>query len=332
LSTSSIFAERASVRLVDLEPDTKTFRQEVLEGLGSSPKFIPSKFFYDDRGSRLFEQITKLEEYYPTRTEAAIMRANIGTIAQVIGPNVQLIEFGSGNGEKVRYLLNNLEAPARYVPIDISRTMLLKSAESLAREYPGLEVAPVCADYTDSVTLPPSQARTEKTVVFFPGSTIGNFQPNEAEAFLHRTRALVGDTGALLIGVDLKKNIDRLNRAYNDSLGVTAQFNLNLIRRIAREFNSEIHEEDFEHLAFYNENEGRIEMHLVSKRDHQVCLAGTGVEFAKGEHIITEYSYKYSVEEFTSLASGAGFVPHSMWTDSERLFGVFYFVAAANAG
>ena len=309
----------------DLAPGEESFRDAVLNGLGRTPKSIPCKFFYDARGSALFEEICRLPEYYPTRTEVAILEKNAAAIAAQIGPNSRLIEFGSGASTKARILLRALDRPAAYVPVDISREHLRDAAISLAEDFPSLPVVAVCADYTRAFPLPPLPGPSGKRVGFFPGSTIGNFEPDAAVDFLANYGRTLGPGGEMLIGVDLKKDSAILNAAYNDRAGVTAAFNLNLLERINRELDGDLDIDRFEHVAFYNETEGRIEIYIRSLANQEAWITGTPILFASGELIHTEYSYKYSVPEFRALALRAGFRPVDTWTDPAKLFSVHYF-------
>jgi L-histidine Nalpha-methyltransferase len=309
----------------DLAPGEESFRDAVLNGLGRTPKSIPCKFFYDERGSALFEAICRLPEYYPTRTEIAILEQNAVAIAAQIGPHTHLIEFGSGASTKARILLRALERPAAYVPVDISREHLRDAAVSLAEDFPSLSVVAVCADYTRPFALPPLPGPTGKRVGFFPGSTIGNFEPAAAVDFLANYAGILGPGGEMLIGVDLKKEPAILDAAYNDRAGVTAKFNLNLLERINRELDGDLDIDRFEHVAFYNETGGRIEIYIRSLANQEAWIAGKPILFAKGELIHTEYSYKYSVPEFHALAGRAGFRPVDTWTDPAALFSVYYF-------
>jgi dimethylhistidine N-methyltransferase len=320
-----------AIQLVDLEPQRDDFRAEVLAGLHQPRKELPCKFLYDERGAQLFDQICELDEYYPTRTEFGIMRASIGEMAAMVGPHCCLVEYGSGSSTKSRMLLGALREPATYIPIDISRVQLLEAATANAEIYPNLEVLPVCADYTEHLTLPVSRYPAARRVVYFPGSTIGNFHPREAQGFLERIAAIGGQRGALLIGVDLKKDPVRLHRAYNDRKGVTAAFNLNLLARINRELGADFQLDQFRHYAFYNPHHGRIEMHLASLRDQRVRLDGCELSFATGETIWTESSYKYTLDEFARLAHAAGFDVRHVWTDREHLFSVQYLTVRGSA-
>jgi len=316
---------RARFTFHDLAPGEESFRDAVLRGLGRTPKSIPCKFFYDARGSALFEAICRLPEYYPTRTEVAILEENTAEIAAQIGPHSRLIEFGSGASTKARILLRALDQPAAYVPVDISRELLRDAAASLAEDFPSLAVVAVCADYTRAFQLPPLPGPNGKRVGFFPGSTIGNFEPDAAVDFLANYARILGPGGEMLIGVDLKKDPAILERAYDDPAGVTAQFNLNLVERINRELDGDLDISRFEHVAFYNDIEGRIEIYIRSLANQEAWIAGTPILFAKGELVHTEYSYKYSVLEFRALAGRAGFSPVDTWTDPAQLFSVHYF-------
>lgn len=312
------------IRMHDLAPDPENILQEVVEGLGGDQKTLPPKLFYDERGSELFARICELPEYYPTRTEARIMREHAPEMARAIGPAAMLIEYGSGTADKTRILLDHLDSPAAYVPIDISCEHLMESSAAIAARYTGLSVLPVCADYDQPFEIPVPAVPVSKRVVYFPGSTIGNFHPPDAEAFLRRMACRAGPQGALLIGVDLKKDSSVLHDAYNDSQGVTAAFNLNVLARLNREIGSDFDLDRFAHRAFYNDVDGRIEMHLVSLADQRVSIGGEPVAFRKGETIWTESSYKYTVDEFARLASWAGLSLEQVWTDDDDLFSVHY--------
>src|SRR5580698_7872345 len=281
--------------LHDLEPSVGAFLAELLRGLLQRQKSIAAKFFYDEMGSQLFDEICTLEEYYPTRTEMSILREKAAEICSLIGPDCRLVELGSGSSAKTRILLDHLQAPAAYVPVDIALEQLLQSSARLALVYPELCITPVCADFTTAFTLPEMPSPVRRTVAFFPGSTIGNLEPAEAEDFFRKIAILCGADGGLLIGVDLKKDPLTLERAYNDARGVTARFNLNLLTRINRSFGAGIRQDEFQHHAFYNEEFSRIEMHLVSLAEQTIQLNGTGFSLQEGEHIVTEHSYKYSV-------------------------------------
>lgn len=313
----------------DLHPEPAAFRAEVTAGLRRTPKTIPPKFFYDKRGSELFDEICRLDEYYPTRTEIGLLERHAAEMAEVIGDGTVLIEFGSGSSIKIRLLLDRLPKLAAYVPIDISKEHLLASASELVREFPFLKVEAVCADYTRPLELPEfdHELNGKRRCVFFPGSTIGNFEPEAAEIFLRQAAALVGPGGGLLIGVDLKKDAEVLHAAYNDARGVTADFNLNLLARINQEAGGKFDLSTFSHQAFYNPDAGRIEMHLVSDRAQTVGIGDETFEFAAGETIHTENSYKYDVAQFRELAGRAGFVERKLWVDDRRWFSLGYFEA-----
>lgn len=309
------------------KPDVETFqtdfKRDVLDGLQKKQKSLPSKYFYDERGSELFEEICELDEYYLTDTEIEILQTYIGEITDAVGSNSLIIEFGSGSSTKTRLLLEELENVAGYVPVDISRDFLLEEAEKLREEFPELDIKPIAADYTKPFKID-SNGHVERRVIFYPGSTIGNFTPNRAKQFLIHSADLLQKSGGLLIGVDLKKDPEILRKAYNDSKGVTAEFNKNLLRRINRELDADFDLEQFQHRAFYNEEEGRVEMYLVSLDDQVVTVADEKIDFKKGEMIHTENSYKYSPEEFEELLS-EGYDLKVTWKDSNDLFAVYYF-------
>ena len=319
---------RARFSLLDLKPDSGSFLHDVVEGLSKPRKALSPKYFYDERGSALFEAICELPEYYPTRTEMGIMREHVGEMAARLGPECMLIEYGSGSGRKTRVLIAAL-APVAYLPIDIAREQLEHSAAGLKADFPGLKVLAICADYSRPLVLPDVEnPPARRRVVYFPGSTIGNFALPEAREFLREARTTVGTGGAMLVGVDLKKDEALLNAAYNDAQEVTAAFNLNLLTRINRELGADFDPGSFHHRAFYNAALSRIEMHLVSEKQQTVAIAGHRFEFAPGETIHTENSCKYSVAEFQALARSAGFVPEHCWTDAGDLFAVHYLAAA----
>jgi dimethylhistidine N-methyltransferase len=313
------------VALLDLEPARSDFLEQALAGLSTSPRTLPSKFFYDERGSDLFQQICELPEYYVTRTETEILRRYIPQMAASIGENAEIVGFGTGAGIKTRMLLEHLENPSAYVPVDISKQRLTDSAEALSREMPALEVLPVCADYLQSLTLPIPARKPEHIAVFFPGSTIGNMEPHIARDFLQRVARLCGHSGGLIIGVDLQKPREILEPAYNDRTGVTAEFNRNLLVRANRELGADFDLKRWRHRAIYNEKASRIEMHLLSDGKQIVHLGGREFDFAHDEKIITEFSYKHTIEGFTALAASAGFLPPRVWTDAKGFFAVFHF-------
>ncbi|MCH8805400.1 MAG: L-histidine N(alpha)-methyltransferase [Planctomycetes bacterium] len=312
------------VQLVDFEPCEGGFLRDVLDGLGQTPKTLPCKYFYDERGSRLFDAICELDEYYLTRTEIAIMRDNGRAIGRAIGPGCCLVEFGSGSSVKTRLLLDHLDDPVACILIDISRKHLLESAAELADQYPDLQVIAVCADFASNCELPCPRRAAARRAVYFPGSTIGNFRPADAEQLLRRIARIVGRGGGLLIGADLKKDRETLERAYNDRAGVTSAFNLNLLHRINRELGADFDLDAFRHRATYNAAHGRIESHLVSRRAQTVRLNGSVFRFERGETIHTESSHKYSLDGFRALADRAGFDVQDVWTDERGLFSVQY--------
>lgn len=317
-----------TLALHDFEPRLDSFHDEVIAGLTQDVKTLPCKFFYDEYGSQLFDQICGLPEYYPTRTEMAIMRDSAADMVARLGPDCRLVEYGSGSSLKTRILLDHAPDLASYVPVDISREHLRKSACALASAYPTLEILPVCADYTQPFTLPWGRRPVRHSAVYFPGSTVGNFHPAQAQAFLTQIADLCGAGGGLLIGVDLKKSPAILEPAYNDARGVTAAFNLNLLTRINRELGGDFALDQWAHDALYNPLEGRIEMHLVSQANQRVQIGDTAVRFRAGETIHTECSYKYSLEDFDCLAQRSGWTVQRVWTDPQQLFSVQYLTAA----
>ena len=305
-----------------------SLREDVIAGLSLPQKTLSPKYFYDATGSRLFDAICRLREYYPTRCELALTRRNLEDIARFTGRGAELIEYGSGASVKTRLLLGALR-PAAYVPVDISEAALQGAAGRLAREFPWLELHAVVGDFMQPLRLPVYRRRSRRRrVVYFPGSTIGNLTPEEAHAFLRMTRGQVGARGAMLVGVDLKKDANILHAAYNDARGVTAAFNLNLLARINRELGGDFDLRRFAHYAFYNAALGRIEMHLVSLAKQTVAIGGHRFGFDTGESIHTENSCKYSIEEFRTLALAAGFRTERVWQDGRKYFGLFALVAA----
>jgi len=303
----------------------------VLRGLRQSRKQLPCKFFYDRIGSQLFDRICELPEYYLTRTELGILQSNVNEMARAAEEQCLLVEYGSGSSLKTRLLLEHLHNPAAYVPLDISREHLLDAAGRLSALFPALRVLPVCADYTRAFDLPRCEGAS-RTVVYFPGSTIGNFDPHEARAFLRSAAERCGPGGGLLIGVDLKKDPAVLHAAYNDAAGLTAAFNLNLLTRINRELDGTFEINRFAHYAFYNPRLGRIEMHLVSRAAQTVSVANHRFVFREGETIFTESSYKYTPDEFQSLATAGGWAVEKVWTDAQRAFSVQYLTVRSIAG
>lgn len=318
----------AAPALVSREDDAARtqFYADVVAGLGARPKSIPCKYFYDERGCRLFEAIVRTPEYYPTRAEIEILTLNAPEIGDLTGRGAHLVEFGSGSSHKVRLLLKSMPAPASYIAVDIAEDYLHKSAGALAREFPDLAVLALAADFTRPFTLP-AVARDGRRIGFFPGSTIGNFTPEDARAFLRRCAKLLGPGGGLIVGVDLKKDPILLEAAYNDSAGVTADFNLNILRRANRELGANFDLGRFAHRAVYNQNLGRIEMYLDSTATQAAHVGDRPFTFVNGESIHTENSYKYTAPEFEALARAAGFTPGRCWTDRRKLFSVHYLVA-----
>ena len=303
--------------------DREEFRRALLAGLSRSPRAISPKFLYDSRGSELFDQICELPEYYLTRTETEILKRHAADIASRAGPGRALIEFGSGSSVKSRLLLDAMDGLALYSPLDISRQHLDQTAAGLRRDYPALRIEPICADYMHPVGLPVIASGAPR-LGFFPGSTIGNLEPHEAEIFLRRARDLLGDGGALVLGVDLKKDPQRLHDAYNDSAGVTAAFTLNLLRRTNRELEATFDLDAFVHDAFYNPVEGRIEIYIRSLIRQSAQVAGRQFDFAEGERVHAEYSYKYDDAGIAALAQAGGFSVSKTWTDEKQLFAVVY--------
>jgi dimethylhistidine N-methyltransferase len=306
----------------------ENFREEVLHDLSRSPRQLPCKFFYDERGSQLFQQICDLPEYYITRTEIEILELHGAEMATALGPQIELIGLGTGAGTKTRILLEELRDPVVYVPIDISKEQLEESCTRFRQKFPTLQILPVAADYLEPFELPLPRKLSSRSVVYFPGSTIGNFEPEAAGEFLTRLVDLAGDGGGLLIGVDLQKDRHVLEAAYNDSAGVTAQFNKNLLNRINRELGGDFDLAHWQHYAIYNPAEGRIELYLISETDQAAKIGGPTFQFRAGEKILTEYSYKHTIGGFITLARQAGFHFQQVWTDDARWFGVFYFTVA----
>lgn len=297
------------------------FAADLIVGLAANPKSIPPKYFYDERGSELFEAITHLPEYYPTRTEIAILRENAMAIARHCPPGSALIEFGAGSSAKARIILQAARQVNAYVPVDISAEYLSREAERIERELPTVEVLPVVADFTHAFELP-AELRERRRVGFFPGSTIGNFEPRDAARFLRHAIRLLGTGATLIVGVDLDKDVEVLRAAYNDSAGVTAAFNINLLQRMRDELGAEVDVDAFDHYAFYNRGCSRIEMHLVSRTAQLIRLCGKTFELRRGETIHTENSYKYTLDSFRALATEAGCHPAALWTDPQTYFSV----------
>ena len=299
-------------------------QNEILEGLRQPQKTLPSKYFYDELGSQLFDEICKLPEYYPTRTEQEIMTQYIDAMSRLIGPQALLIELGSGSSQKTRTLLAHLPDLVGYIPIDISAEHLMQSAADIKALFPHLNVFPISTDYEANFDLPQLNQQPLNSVVYYPGSTIGNFHPEEAAAFLRHMRAVCGQDCTFLIGVDLKKDHETLHLAYNDRAGVTADFNLNILTHLNHKFGAHFDRAQFKHEAFYNADAGRIEMHLVSLRQQQIQILGEEVDFEAGECIWTESSYKYTPAEFAAVAAEAGLQVKKLWTDENSLFSVQY--------
>lgn len=312
--------------VIAAKPCRRAFLDDVVRGLRRSPKCLPCKYLYDEAGSELFDRICRLPEYYLTRAELAMMRNNADGIARQLGAGVQLIEYGSGSSIKTRLLLDHLPLPAAYVPVDISREHLEATAADLARVYPHVEILPVCADFTDHFDLPEPVERPSRVVVYFPGSTIGNFELEEANVLLGQIADVCGSGGGLLIGVDLKKDVRIIEAAYNDAHGVTAEFNRNVLRRINRELDGDFRLDRFRHQAVYNAHRGRVEIGLVSECRQTVTISGQVFRFDPGEEIRTEHSHKYTIDEFTEMAGRVGFALSRYWTDPARRFAVLYFV------
>ena len=315
-------AAAPTARLIDLRPDVGNFREDVVDGLVAATKHIPPKYFYDERGSALFDRITRLPEYYPTRTEIAILEEHAEDAAALLGRRWELIELGSGSSRKVRIILDAAAGAGTYVPIDISREALRAASNQIARAYPHIRVIAVCADYTQPLALA-RQDPLARRVVFFPGSTIGNFEPQQAVAFMRNVRKSLRQGDLFLVGADLQKAPSILHAAYNDAAGVTASFNTNLLNRMNRELSATFDPRQFEHVAFYDVRQGRIEMHLRSLLDQTVRVAGIEVSFRAKETIHTENSYKYTREGFNAMAEEAGFRARDVWTDEGKLFSVW---------
>ncbi len=308
-------------------PQSDDFLADVLEGFAKTPKSLSPKYFYDTEGARLFEAICETREYYITRAEMALLRSCADEIAEAAGAEIVLVEFGSGALKKIRILLEALRSPRGLIAIDISRAQLIENAARLAEDFPACPIGAICADFTKPVSLLKAPMAGRR-IGFLPGSTIGNLSPDEGVAFLSSVRQSLGEAGALLIGVDLKKSARRLEAAYNDRGGLTAAFNLNILKRIARELHAEIFCESFVHEAFYNEAAGRVEMHLRATKPQVISLNGRSFQVKEGERIHTENSYKYEIGEFHALSARAGFRARGVWTDSDHLFSLHWLEAA----
>jgi dimethylhistidine N-methyltransferase len=321
----------APARVIEPYPSSSTFAADVMGGLKAEPKRLPAKYFYDSAGALLFDRITTLPEYYPTRTELGILNDNAAAMAQLFPPRGALIEFGSGSSAKASIMLAAAPQLAAYCPVDISSEFLHREAELLQKRFSQLAVVPIDADFTRPFELPPDIAALPRAG-FFPGSTIGNFEPHEACTFLRNASKVLGRGAVFVIGVDLVKDRAVLNAAYNDADGVTAKFNLNVLARINRELGANFNLKCFEHHAFFNRERSRIEMHLASVKRQKVKIGGETIEFRPGETIHTENSYKYTTKSFGALARGSGWTVHALWTDAEKYFAVYALVQPADAG
>jgi dimethylhistidine N-methyltransferase len=308
----------------ETEAALHTMLRDVVEGLSRNRKTLPSKYFYDERGSKLFDDICELDEYYVTRTESTLMKQQVGDIASAVGSNALLVEYGSGSSLKTRLLLRNLIAPAGYVPIDISGDYLSQVGHSLKAEFPNIEVMPVVADFTKSFEVPSPTSKEFRRVIYFPGSTIGNFPREDAMALLASMAENAGADGGVLIGVDLDKDRDVLRAAYNDSQGVTAEFNLNILKRINDELGGNFDLRKFKHEAVFNDGRSCIEMHLISTQRQTVNVCKYSFEFEENESVLTEYSHKYTIDAFGEMANEAGLNVKNVWTDANNMFAVMY--------
>jgi dimethylhistidine N-methyltransferase len=315
------------VHFHDFAPPADDFRQAVLVGLAQTPKRLPSRFIYDERGSRLFEAILDEPEYYIPRVEIALLRAHGAAFAALAGPHAYLVDYGSGSGRKARLLLDALDQPAVFAPIDISREHLLSAAEALAADYPGLEVHAICADFLRPFTLPPPRAAAAgKRIGSFPGSTIGNMTPEQRVQFLAAARAMLAG-GGFIVGLDLKKDPALLRAAYNDAKGASAAFNTNILVRANREIAADFDLGAFRHRAEYDAQHGRMEIGIESLQAQTVRIGDAAFSFAAGEVIVTQYAYKFTVEEFAAVATAAGFAPRQVWVDADRLFAIHFLAA-----
>ncbi|PYL14285.1 MAG: L-histidine N(alpha)-methyltransferase [Verrucomicrobia bacterium] len=321
-------SHESDAAVLDRESATSEFFSDVVAGLSSEPRTLPCKYFYDARGAALFQKICELPEYYITRTEIDILDRHRAEIAAHLGANIELIGLGTGAGTKTRILIEALEKPAVYIPVDISEKQLRQSTGLFRQIFPTLEILPVCADYLQPFDLPSPRHKAARNIVYFPGSTIGNFDPIGATEFLQRVVDFCGRDGGLLIGVDLQKDRHVIEAAYNDKAGVTAQFNLNLLVRANRELGADFDLRRWRHCANYNSINSRIEMYLISEADQKVRIEDRQFDFRDGERILTEYSYKHTRESFAALAGKAGFDFQKMWTDRAALVGVFYFTCS----
>ena len=313
-----------AAKSTDVQLARQTMLDDVVAGLSQPQKTLPSKYFYDERGSKLFDDICDLDEYYLTRVESALLAEHVGEIASIVGSRVLLIEYGSGSSLKTRLLLRNLDQPVGYVPIDISGDYLSRVGLELQAEFPGIEIMTVAADFTRTFDVPDPSKPESRRVVYFPGSTIGNFQRKQAQSLLAGMADVAGVDGGVLIGIDLDKDRDVLCAAYNDSRGVTAQFNLNILQRINRELGAGFDLNNFKHEAIFNSDTSCIEMHLVSTRRQSVNVCKYSFEFEESETILTEYSHKYTFGSFKQLANEAGLDVKRSWADPDNMFAVMY--------
>jgi L-histidine Nalpha-methyltransferase len=322
LNAAAHALQRAHDALTDLRPQPDDIAADALAGLSRSPKSLPSKYFYDAEGSRLFEAITREPEYYPTRTELALLESRIGAIAQAVGPGVHVVEYGSGSGRKTELLLEGLVDPVAYTPVEISRTAVLQATARLATQFPRVEMLPVCADFTRALPLPRAQRHAQRTLMFFPGSTLGNFTDHDAVRLLQAMRLSMGLDGMALVGIDLVKDAALIEAAYNDAAGVTARFTLNLLARLNREIGSDFDLDAFAHRAVYVEDRERIETFLVSLREQDIQIAGQRIHFGRDEAMQVEYSHKYTDARFATLAAAAGLRVSHGWNDAQDWFGL----------
>jgi len=324
-------AQPKDIRVDDRHPDVEDTLHTVRRGLAMKTKKLPSRLFYDERGSALFEAICEQPEYYLTRTEIAIMRDHAGDIADTLGPDVRLVEYGSGSGIKTRMLLEHLVTPVAYVPVEISRSALMESVAELATRFPNVPMQPVCADFTQPLRLPVASRSPRRTAIYFPGSTIGNFEAKEAIRILRLMRTEMSDGGGIIIGVDLKKDPAEIEAAYNDAAGVTNDFTLNMLVRLNREIGTDFDVSAFRHRARYNALAGRIETDLVSTRRQDVHVGHDTFAFREDEAMHVEYSCKYSLEDFAQMADKAGLSVAKVWTDPAQRFSVQYLVRSTPA-
>lgn len=321
----------ADLRDDDRRPPDNALLEIVQRGLRSTPKRLPSWLFYDERGSHLFEQICEQPEYYLTRCEIALMQMHAADIAAALGPDVRLVEYGSGHAIKTDILLQHLDAPVAYVPVEISSEPLRLSVQRLSARFPEVPMQPLSADFTRSLRLPVSPRAARRTVIYFPGSTIGNFETAEAATLLRKMRSEMGESGGILVGVDLKKDISVLEAAYNDAAGVTAEFTLNMLAHLNHAIGSDFDLGRFRHRARYNPMAGRIETHLISLAAQHVQVGRQQVRFRENEAMQVEYSGKYSLDDFAALAHRAGLEVRQVWLDSEQMFSVQYLVRAGSS-